>query len=40
MAYILVFLEVFDVRFFPNVFVALERGFLLVDTFFKGSYSG
>jgi hypothetical protein len=43
-AYILVFLEVFVVRFFPNVFVALERGFLLANTLFKGSvmanYSG
>jgi hypothetical protein len=39
MAYILVFLDVFIVRFFPNVFVALESGFLLADTFFKGGYS-
>jgi hypothetical protein len=35
-AYILVFffLEVSDVRFFPNVFAALKRGFLLANTFF------
>ena len=38
-AYILVFLEVFNVCFFPNVFVALESGSLIVDTLFKGSYS-
>ena len=38
-ACILVFFEVFDVRFFPNVFAALESGFLLADTLFKGSCS-
>jgi hypothetical protein len=37
-AYILVFLDVFIVRFFPNVFIALESSFLLADTLFKGSY--
>jgi hypothetical protein len=38
-AYILVFLDVFIIRFFPNVFIALESAFLLVDTLFKGSYN-
>lgn len=35
-ACILVFLEVFVVRFFPNMFVALESGFLPADTLFEG----
>jgi hypothetical protein len=40
MACILVFLDVFVIRFFPNVFAALESGFLPADTFFKGGCSG
>jgi hypothetical protein len=39
-ACILVFLEVFDVRFFPGVFAALERGFLPADTLLKGGCGG
>jgi hypothetical protein len=39
-ACILVFLEVFDVRLFPNVFAALESGFLPADTLFGGSCGG
>jgi hypothetical protein len=38
-AYILVFLDIFIICFFPNVFIVLESTFLLVNTFFKGSYS-
>jgi hypothetical protein len=39
-ACILVFFEVFDVRFFPNVFMALERGFLPANTLFEGGCGG
>lgn len=39
-ACILVFLEVFDVRSFPNVFAALESGFLPADILFGGGCSG
>jgi len=38
-ACILVFLAVFDVRFFPNVFVALESGFLPANIPFRGGCS-
>jgi hypothetical protein len=40
MACILVFLDVFVVRFFPNVFAALESGFLPADTLFEGGCGG
>jgi hypothetical protein len=30
---------VFEALVFPNVFVALESGFLLADTFFGGGYN-
>jgi hypothetical protein len=36
----LVFLEVVNVYFFTNVFVALESGFLPADTLFRGGSSG
>jgi hypothetical protein len=39
-ACILVFLEVFVVRFFPNVFIALDSGFLPADTLFEGGCGG
>jgi hypothetical protein len=39
-ACILVFSEVLDVHFFPNVFVVLESGFLPADIPFEGGYCG
>jgi hypothetical protein len=39
-ACILVFFEVFVVRFVPNVFVALASGFLLAYTLFEGGCDG
>jgi hypothetical protein len=38
-AYILVFLDVVNVRFFPDVFTALEDSFLPADTLFGGGCS-
>jgi hypothetical protein len=37
---ILVFSEVFDDGYFPNVFTTLERGFLPADALFEGGCGG